>query len=65
MSKIYNGLPCRIEFRCSDALHAAILLGAQASGMDVSTYIRAALWTAAPRVLRLTELVKGSEHEHE
>lgn len=54
MSRIYTGDYDRtIAFRCSDALYDLIKQGAVASGLDTSTYIRAALWTAVPRVLAL------------
>lgn len=54
MSKVYTGFDCVIKFRCSASLRDAIRDGAKACGMDVSTYIRAALWTACPRVLALS-----------
>lgn len=63
MSRIYTGdFDCTITFRCSDALHDLIKQGAAASGLDVSTYIRAALWTAVPRVLalRIPSMVSGT-----
>lgn len=54
MSKLYTGdYECSITFRCSERLQQLCKEGAAASGLDLSTYIRAALWTAAPRVLAL------------
>lgn len=54
MSRLYTGdFDCSITFRCSDALKDLCEKGAAASGLDLSTYIRAALWTSVPRVLAL------------
>lgn len=63
MSRIYTGdFEKNITFRCSSALFDLCKAGAAASGLDLSTYIRAALWTSAPRVQRLfvqlTELLE-------
>lgn len=50
MSKVYTGFDCVVKFRCSSALRDAIRDGARASGMDISTYIRACLWRVCPLV---------------
>lgn len=55
MSRIYTGdFDEKVTFRCSSALLDLCKAGAAAAGLDISTYIRAALWTSAPRVLQLS-----------
>ena len=59
MSKVYTGFDCVVKFRCSSALRDAIRDGARASGMDISTYIRACLWQSCPCIVRNAQ--KGTE----
>lgn len=65
MSRVYTGdFDEKVTFRCSSALLDLCKAGAAASGLDISTYIRAALLTAAPRVQRLSvQLIESRDKD--
>lgn len=64
MSRVYTGdFDELVHFRCSSDLLDLCKAGAAASGLDLSSYIRAALWTAAPRVQRLAVQINAAREK--